>query len=77
VAGGAAAEFPRGEFAFSVSLGCMDAPSANLDSDNTRSDYVKWRKLTPFIWMNLDFEFKRAYREKGEAIRKEVQPSAA
>jgi addiction module HigA family antidote len=35
--------------------------------------------MTPGIWMNLqlDYEFMRAEREKGEAIRKEVQPCAA
>ena len=35
--------------------------------------------ITPGRWMNLqlDYEFMRADREKGEAIRKEVQPSAA
>jgi hypothetical protein len=27
--------------------------------------------------LQLDYEFMRADREKGEAIRKEVQPSAA
>ncbi len=34
---------------------------------------------TPGIWMNLplDYEFMRSDREKGEAIRKEVQPCAA
>jgi hypothetical protein len=34
---------------------------------------------SPGIWMNLqlDYEFMRADREKGEAIRKEVPPSAA
>jgi addiction module HigA family antidote len=31
--------------------------------------------MTPSLWMNLqlDYEFMRAEREKGEAIRKEVQ----
>lgn len=35
--------------------------------------------VTPGMWMNLqlDYEFMRADREKGEAIRKEVQPWAA
>ena len=35
--------------------------------------------ITPGMWMNLqlDYEFMRADREKGAAIRKEVQPSAA
>ncbi len=35
--------------------------------------------ISPGMWMNLqlDYEFMRADREKGEAIRKEVQPSAA
>ncbi len=35
--------------------------------------------ITPGMWMNLqlDYEFMRADREKGEAIRKEVQPCAA
>ena len=35
--------------------------------------------ITPGMWMNLqlDFEFMRADREKGDAIRKEVQPCAA
>ena len=35
--------------------------------------------ITPGLWMNLqlDYEFMRADREKGEAIRKEVQPCAA
>ncbi len=35
--------------------------------------------ITPGIWMNLqlDSEFLSADREKGEAIRKEVQPCAA
>jgi len=35
--------------------------------------------ITPGMWMNLqpDFEFMDADREKGEAIRKEVQPCAA
>jgi len=35
--------------------------------------------ITPGMWMNLqlDYEFMRAEREKGAAIRKEVQPSAA
>ena len=35
--------------------------------------------ITPSLWMNLqlDYEFMRADREKGEAIRKEVQPCAA
>lgn len=35
--------------------------------------------ITPGMWMNLqlDYELMRAEREKGEAIRKEVQPSAA
>ena len=33
----------------------------------------------PGLWMNLqlDYEFMRADREKGEAIRKDVQPCAA
>jgi len=35
--------------------------------------------ITPGMWMNLqlDFEFMRADRENGDAIRKEVQPRAA
>jgi HTH-type transcriptional regulator/antitoxin HigA len=35
--------------------------------------------INPGMWMNLqlDYEFMRADREKGEAIRKEVQPCAA
>ena len=35
--------------------------------------------ITPGMWMNLqlDYEFMRAEREKGAAIRKEVQPCAA
>jgi addiction module HigA family antidote len=35
--------------------------------------------IIPGMWMNLqlDYEFMRADREKSEAIRKEVQPSAA
>jgi plasmid maintenance system antidote protein VapI len=35
--------------------------------------------ITPGLWMNLqlDYEFMRADREKGEAIRKEVQPCSA
>ena len=35
--------------------------------------------ITPGMWMNLqlDYEFMRADREKGYAIRKEVQPCAA
>jgi addiction module HigA family antidote len=35
--------------------------------------------ITPGMWMNLqlDFEFMRADHEKGDAIRKEVQPRAA
>ena len=35
--------------------------------------------ITPGRWMALqfDYEFMRADREKGEAIRKEVQPCAA
>ena len=35
--------------------------------------------ITPGMWMNLqlDYEFMRAERDKGAAIRKEVQPSAA
>ena len=35
--------------------------------------------ITSGMWMNLqlDFEFMRADRENGEAIRKEVQPCAA
>ena len=35
--------------------------------------------ITPGMWMNLqlDYEFMRADCEKGEAIRKEVQPCAA
>jgi hypothetical protein len=34
--------------------------------------------ITPGLWMSpqLDYEFMRADREKGEAIRKEVQPCA-
>lgn len=34
--------------------------------------------ITPGLWMilQLDYEFMRADREKGEAIRKEVQPCA-
>ena len=34
---------------------------------------------SPSMWMNLqlDYEFMRANREKGEAIRKEVQPCSA
>ena len=35
--------------------------------------------MTPGMWMNLqlDYEFMRAEREKGEAIRKEVRPCVA
>jgi addiction module HigA family antidote len=35
--------------------------------------------ITPGMWMNLqlDYEFMRAVREKGDAIRNEVQPFAA
>jgi len=35
--------------------------------------------ITPGLWMNLqlDYEFMRAEREKGHAIRKEVRPCAA
>ena len=35
--------------------------------------------ITPGMWMNLqlDYEFMRAERENGDAIRKQVQPSAA
>ena len=35
--------------------------------------------ITPGMWMNLqlDYEFMRADREKGDAIRNEVQPCAA
>ena len=35
--------------------------------------------ITPGMWMSLqlDYQFTRADREKGEAIRKQVQPCAA
>jgi addiction module HigA family antidote len=35
--------------------------------------------MTPGMWMNLqlDYEFMRAEREKGETIRKEVRPCVA
>jgi hypothetical protein len=35
--------------------------------------------ITPGLWMNLqlDYDFMRAEREKGDAIRKEVQRCAA
>jgi len=35
--------------------------------------------ITPGMWMNLqlDYEFMRAERENGDAIRKQVQPCAA
>lgn len=35
--------------------------------------------ITPGLWMNLqlNYEFIRTDREKGEAIRKEVQPMRA
>jgi plasmid maintenance system antidote protein VapI len=34
--------------------------------------------ITPGMWMNLqlDYEFMRAQSEKGEQIRREVQPHA-
>jgi hypothetical protein len=34
---------------------------------------------SPGLWMNLqlDYEFMRAAREKGDTIRKEAQPCAA
>ncbi len=44
-----------------------------------RSTPERLLRITPGMWMNLqlDYEFMRADREKGEAIRKEVQPCAA